>query len=49
MAEAAVVHMANPDPKYVNPTDCKDMDCTVGLCTLNQVDPYPITYDLSNP
>jgi hypothetical protein len=21
----------------------------VGLCTLNQVDPYPITYDLSNP
>jgi hypothetical protein len=22
---------------------------TVGLCRLNQVDPYPITYDLSNP
>ena len=21
----------------------------VGLCTLNQVDPYPITYSLSNP
>jgi hypothetical protein len=21
----------------------------VGLCTLNQVDPYPITYNLSNP
>jgi hypothetical protein len=21
----------------------------VRLCTLNQVDPYPITYDLSNP
>jgi hypothetical protein len=20
-----------------------------GLCTLNQVDPYPITYNLSNP
>jgi hypothetical protein len=24
-------------------------DRTVGLCTLNQVDPYPITYSLSNP
>jgi hypothetical protein len=23
--------------------------CTVGLCTLNQVDPCPITYSLSNP
>ena len=22
---------------------------TVGLCRLNQVDPYPITYGLSNP
>jgi hypothetical protein len=22
---------------------------TVGLCTLNQVDPYPITFSLSNP
>jgi hypothetical protein len=21
----------------------------VGLCSLNQVDPYPITYSLSNP
>jgi hypothetical protein len=21
----------------------------MGLCTLNQVDPYPITYNLSNP
>jgi hypothetical protein len=21
----------------------------VGLCTLNQVDPYPIAYNLSNP
>jgi hypothetical protein len=21
----------------------------VGLCRLNQVDPYPITYSLSNP
>jgi indole-3-glycerol phosphate synthase len=21
----------------------------VGLCTLNQVDPWPITYSLSNP
>jgi hypothetical protein len=21
----------------------------VGLCTLNQVDPYPIAYSLSNP
>jgi hypothetical protein len=21
----------------------------VGLCTLNQVDPYPITYNLSKP
>jgi hypothetical protein len=24
-------------------------DRVVGLCTLNQVDPYPITYSLSNP
>jgi hypothetical protein len=24
-------------------------DIMVGLCTLNQVDPYPITYSLSNP
>ena len=22
---------------------------SVGLCTLNQVDPYPIAYNLSNP
>jgi hypothetical protein len=25
------------------------VDGAVGLCTLNQVDPYPIAYNLSNP
>jgi hypothetical protein len=25
---AAVVQMSNPDPGYLNPTDCSDMDCT---------------------
>ena len=25
------------------------VDNEVGLCTLNQVDPWPITYSLSNP
>jgi hypothetical protein len=25
------------------------LETTVGLCRLNQVDPYPITYSLSNP
>jgi hypothetical protein len=24
-------------------------NAAVGLCTLNQVGPYPITYSLSNP
>ena len=28
VAAAAVVHMSNPDPGYVNPTDCSGMDCT---------------------
>jgi hypothetical protein len=25
---SAVVHMSNPNPGYVNPTDCSGMDCT---------------------
>jgi hypothetical protein len=28
---------------------CVKLVSTVGLCTLNQVDPYTITYSLSNP
>jgi hypothetical protein len=27
----------------------KDLNAVVGLCRLNQVDPYPMTYSLSNP
>jgi hypothetical protein len=30
------------------PSFC-NVDCVVGLCTLNSFDPYPITYSLSNP
>jgi hypothetical protein len=29
--------------------DLFEEQCAVGLCRLNQVDPYPITYSLSNP
>jgi hypothetical protein len=41
--EAAVEALAGQakPPPIVRPV--------VGLCTLNQVDPYPITYSLSNP
>jgi hypothetical protein len=28
---------------------CERYAYVVGLCTLNQVDPLPITYNLSNP
>jgi hypothetical protein len=34
---------------YVDPDASPPLDTAVGLCTLNQVDPYPITYSLLNP
>jgi hypothetical protein len=38
------------DARYMNRhRRVENVDLAVGLCTLNQVDSYPITYSLSNP
>jgi hypothetical protein len=40
----------NPEkPRPKSDVRCLWVKPVVGLCRLNQVDPYPITYSLSNP
>ena len=44
-----VMSSTNGNDVSITSADDFTVATTVGLCRLNQVDPYPITYSLSNP
>jgi hypothetical protein len=48
-ASLAVTHAAELEYKIASAAASLASNAEVGLCRLNQVDPWPITYSLSNP